>query len=222
MPNKDARAIAAVGALALAALCCDAAAQVLYKWLDADGKTQYSDRPPKNFAGPVMRIEPDDQPPPVARAIPKPVAKPAERGEEPAAAPQDYAVQRRELRRKLEADVDAARLKLAGAKAALEAASTPGDDERQVIQQKVEKGKPSAGAGSATTGGMLGQGGMHGAPARSNCKTVKGSDGKTITTCPTMVPNDAFYERIKGLEAAVKAAEDELEAAEQAYRRGFG
>ena len=140
-----------------------------YDSLHESGAAQ--ERPPKNFAGPVMRIEPDDQPPPVARAIPKPVAKPAERGEEPAAAPQDYAVQRRELRRKLEADVDAARLKLAGAKAALEAASTPGDDERQVIQQKVEKGKPAAGAGSATTGGMLGQGGMHGAPARSNCKT---------------------------------------------------
>ena len=222
MPNRDASALAAILALSVAAFCGDAAAQVLYKWLDKDGKTQYSDRPPKNFSGEVTRLEPDEQPPPVPRAAPTPAAKPAERSDEAAAAAPDYSAQRRELRRKLQADVANARLKLDSAKAALEAAAAPNDDERQVIQQKVEKGKPAAGAGSATTGGMLGQGGMHGAPARSNCKTVKGSDGKTITTCPTMVPNDAFYERIKGLEAAVKAAEDELEAAEQAYRRGFG
>ncbi len=223
MPNAGARALAAVGALALAALCCDAAAQVLYKWVDGDGKTQYSDRPPKNFTGPVTRLEPDEQPPPpVTRAIPKPVAKPAERAEEPVAAPLDYAAQRRDLRRKLEADVANARLKVESAKAALEAASAPTDDERQVIQQKVQKGSPAPGAGSASTGGMLGMGGMHGGAARSNCKTVKGNDGKIVTTCPTMVPNDAFYDRIKGLEDALKAAEEELEAAEQAYRRALG
>jgi outer membrane protein TolC len=34
------------------------------------------------------------------------------------------------------------------------------------------------------------------------------------------VPNDVYYERIKGLEDALRQAEDELEAAQQAYRRG--
>ncbi len=219
MRNRDASALAAILALSLASFCHQAAAQVLYKWLDKDGKTQYSDRPPKNFTGEVMRLQPDEQPPPVPRAAPKPAAKPVERAEEASAAPPDYSAQRRELRRKLQADVANARLKLDTAKAALEAAASPNDEERQVIQQKVEKGKP-AGAGSASTGGMIGSGGMHGGAARSNCKTVKGTDGKTITTCPTMVPNDAYYDRVKQLEDAVKVAEEELAAAEQAYRRG--
>ena len=59
MPNRDASAFAAILAIAFAA-CGDAAAQALYKWVDNDGKTQYSDRPPKNYAGVVTRIEPDE------------------------------------------------------------------------------------------------------------------------------------------------------------------
>ena len=218
MPNRDASAFAAILAIALAVACGEAAAQVLYKWVDKDGKTQYSDRPPKDFTGVVTRMEPDEQPAPVP-AWKAPVPRASAKAEEPAAAP-DYAAQRREMRRKLEAAVAAARLKLESARAALEAAGSPQDDERQVIQQKVDKDHPAPGAGSASTGGMQGSGGMHGGVARSNCKTVKGNDGKTVTTCPTMVPNDAFYDRIKGLEDAVKAAEEELAAAEQAYRRG--
>ena len=222
MPNAGARAFIAAGAIALAALCGEAAAQVLYKWVDADGKTQYSDRPPKSFAGPVTRIEPDEMPPPVPRAAPKPAPKAAERSDESAPVAQDQATQRRELRRKLEADVKNARVKLESAQAALEAAQAPQDDERQVIQQKVDRNHPGPGGGSASSGGMMGLGGMLGGAPRSNCRTTKGSDGKTVTTCATMVPNDAYYDRIKGLEAAVKAAEDELEAAEQAYRRAMG
>ncbi len=220
MRNRVASALAAGLVFALAAACGDAMGQVLYKWVDADGKTQYSDRPPKNFAGAVTRIEPDEQPAP-PRGIPKPAAMPAERSEsDSAAGASDAAALRRETRRKLEANVAAARLKLEGAKAALDAGATPRDDERQVIQQKVDRNRPAPGGGSASTGGMLGSGGMHGGVARSNCKTVKGNDGKTITTCPTMVPNEAYYEHIKQLEEAVKAAQEELEAAELAYRRG--
>jgi hypothetical protein len=145
-----------------------------------------------------------------------------ERSEEAAPVAQDQATQRRELRRKLEAEVKNARVKLESAKVALESAQSPQDDEHQVIQQKVDRNNPGPAAGSASTGGMMGLGGMHGGAQRSNCKTVKGNDGKTVTTCATMVPNDAYYDRIKALEAAVKAAEDELEAAEQAYRRAMG
>lgn len=205
------------GCSIIALQCPDVVAQVLYKWVDADGKTQYSDKAPmKNFTGPVTRIEPDEQPAaaPVYRA---PRASPKAEEEQPAQP--DLAAARRERRRKLAENVAQARAKLGAAKAAVEGA-VPGDDERQVIQQRVEKGRPAPGAGSASTGGMLGSGGMHGGAARSNCKTVKGNDGKTITTCPTMVPSDAFYARVKGLEDAVKAAEEELAAAEQAYRRG--
>jgi hypothetical protein len=221
VPNWDGNALAAVAAVALAICCGDAAAQVLYKWVDADGKTQYSDRPPKNFTGTVTRMEPDEQPPAAPRFVPqKPGGKAADAAQETVAAPPDASAKRRELRRKLEADVANARAKLDFAKAALEAASSPNDDERQVIQQKVEKGRPAPGAGSASTGGMMGSGGMHGGAPRSNCKTVKGSDGRTITTCPTAVPNDAYYDRVKQLEDAVKTAEEELSAAELAYRRG--
>ena len=218
MPNRDASHIAAILALWLGAGCGEAAAQVLYKWVDADGKTQYSDRPPKNSSGPVTRMEPDEQPPAPLRVIPKPVAKTVPRADEIVSPANDAAAQRRETRRKLEAELNAARAKLASARAALDAGA-PQDDERQVIQQKVEKGK-APGAGSASSGGMQGSGGMHGGAKRSNCVTVKGNDGKTITTCPTLVPNDAYYERVKTQEDAVKAAEEELAAAEQAYRRG--
>jgi hypothetical protein len=205
----------AVFACALFALSIgDAGAQVLYKWVDADGKTQYSDKPPKNFTGTVTRMEPDEQPA-AAPAYRAPARIPDE-----AATPQrDMAATRRELRRKLGENVALARANLESAKAALEGA-VPQDDERQVIQQRVEKDRPVPGAGSASTGGMFGSGGMMGGPQRSNCKTVKDASGRTVTTCPTSVPNDAYYERAKKLEEAVKAAEEALEAAEQAYRRG--
>lgn len=222
MRNRDASALAAILALPVAAFCGDAAAQVLYKWVDIDGKTQYSDRPPKSFAGPVTRIEPDEQPAAAPRAPQKAAAKPgdAAAAQETAAPPSDYSAQRRALRRKLEADVTNARAKLDFAKAALEAASSPNDEERQVVQQRVEKRRPAPGPGSASTGGMLGSGGMHGGAPRSNCTSVKSSDGRIVTTCPTSVPNEAYYDRVKQLEDAVKAAEEELSAAELAYRRG--
>ena len=214
-------AFAAILAVSLGLAWGEAAAQVLYKWTDTDGKIQYSDQPPKNFTGAVTRLEPDEQPlPPSLPARPRAPAKAITSGEEPPPVIVDSAGQRRELRRTLESDVVRARRKLESAKAALDATPSPQDDERQVIQQKVEKGHPTPGAGSASTGGMLGSGGMHGGTTRSNCKTVKGNDGKTITTCPTAVPNDAFYDRIKGLEEAVRVAEEELAAAERAYRRG--
>jgi Domain of unknown function (DUF4124) len=222
MPLDRAGARVAILAAVLAFACAGAAAQVLYKWIDSDGKVQYSDRPPKNFSGAVTRIEPDEQPMPFVPAPGKPRAgaKAAlEHGEEAVAGP-DPAAARREVRRKLEADVAAARQKLEGAKAALEASSSPQDDERQVIQQKVDRANPAPGGGSASTGGMQGSGGMLGGAARSNCRTARSSDGKVVTTCATSVPNDAYYDRIKGLEDAVKAAEEELAVAEQAYRRG--
>lgn len=214
-------AVAAVLAVSLGLAWCEAAAQVLYKWTDAEGKVQYSDRAPKNFTGAVTRLEPDEQPVPSMPTPGKPLpgATAVQVGEERPAAP-DSAGQRRALRLKLEYDVALARRKLESARAALEASPSPQDDERQVIQQKREKGNPAPGPGSASTGGMLGSGAMHGGTPRSNCRTVKGNDGKTITTCPTAVPNDAFYDRINALEEAVTVAEKELAAAEQAYRRG--
>jgi hypothetical protein len=212
--------IAAASALALfaVALAGGAAAQALYKWVDADGKTQYSDRPPKDFKGAVTRIEPDEQPAPLSpyRAPRAGVAA----GQDGAAQLPDVAGERRELRRKLAAAVTNARDKLAAAKAALEAGGVPQDDERQAVQQRVDAATPAPGPGSASTGGMLGNGGMLGGAPRSNCTKSKGSSGQVVVTCPTLVPNDAYYERVRKLEDDVRAAEEELAAAEQAYRRG--
>jgi hypothetical protein len=167
----------------------------------------------------LTRIEPDENPPPAPPRAPyRPAAKALDDAKPQA---QDSAATKREMRRKLEVAVETAREKLALAKRALEDVGSPQDEERQVIQQRVDRSHPAAGPGSASTGGMLGSGGMHGgAQQRSNCRTVKGSDGRAVTTCPTMVPNDAYYDRVKRLEDAVRAAEEELEAAEQAYRRG--
>ena len=75
VPNRRAEALAAMAALSIALACGEAAAQVLYKWMDADGKTQYSDRPPKNFAGPVTRLEADEQPIAPPRATEKAAPK---------------------------------------------------------------------------------------------------------------------------------------------------
>jgi Domain of unknown function (DUF4124) len=219
-----ARASRIVAASALAALgfvcaCAgDAAAQVLYKWVDADGKTQYSDRPPKDFKGTVTRIEPDEQPAPAA-----PYRAPAPRamdGEGVGAQLPDPLGERREQRRKLAAAIALARDRLAAAKSALDSAGGPQDDEHQVIQQRVDSASAKPGPGSATTGGMLGTSGASGGTPRSNCTSVKGADGRVVTTCPTVVPNDAFYDRMRKLEDDVRAAEEDLAAAEQAYRRG--
>jgi hypothetical protein len=214
--------IVAASAFAMLGFVCafagDAAAQVLYKWIDADGKTQYSDRPPKDFKGTVSRIEPDEQPAPVA-----PYRAPgagARAGGEGAAQLPDPLLERREQRRKLTAAVTTARDKLDAAKSALDAAGGPQDDEQQVVQQRVDSTSAKPGPGSATTGGMLGTSGASGGIPRSNCTSVKGADGRVVTTCPTIVPNDAFYDRMRKLEDDVRAAEEGLAAAEQAYRRG--
>jgi hypothetical protein len=38
--------------------------------------------------------------------------------------------------------------------------------------------------------------------------------------CPAIVPNEEYYERMRGLDEALKKAEEELDAAQTAYRRG--
>jgi hypothetical protein len=218
--RAGAQRIAAALALAAFALAVagGAAAQVLYKWTDVDGKTQYSDRPPKDFKGVITRIEPDEQPAPVT-----PYQAPrtgVTAGQDGVKQLPDVAAERREVRRRLAAAVERARDRLAVAKAALEDGGAPQDDERQVVQQRVDSSAPLPGPGSASTGGMLGNAGMIGGAPRSNCTKSKGSSGQVVTTCPTLVPNDAYYERIRKLEDDVRAAEEELAAAEQAYRRG--
>ncbi|MFZ3322114.1 MAG: DUF4124 domain-containing protein [Usitatibacter sp.] len=206
---------------ALVAFQAPASGQVLYKWVDKDGKTQYSDQPPKNFAGPVTRIEPDEK---AAAAPPAPTSDPgaaakAQKANDDIHAIIEMAAKKRAERDKLEARMIAARERLAAAKAALDGA-TPGDDEHQVIQQRVDQANPVPGPGSSSTGGMFGMGGTNGIAPRSNCSTSKNAAGNNVVMCPTIVPGEAYYDRVKQLEDAVKAAEDDLAAAETAYRRG--
>jgi hypothetical protein len=194
---------------------------VLYKWTDADGKTQYSDRPPASFTGVVTRIEAD------APVTPSPIAPKATAAEaaKPAVEPVvDMATRRRETREMLRANVDRARLKVEEAKKALqEAQDLPNDDERQIIQQRVA-GRGNTGTApnvrnpDATQGRVTG-GGMHGMAARANCREARGADGKIATICPSSVLRPEYFERITRLEEALRKAEDELELAQTVYRR---
>jgi hypothetical protein len=55
-----------------AALACDAAAQTLYKLIDKNGKVTYSESPPKEFDGKVIRMDID--PKANTATLPKPGA----------------------------------------------------------------------------------------------------------------------------------------------------
>lgn len=177
------------------------AQQVLYKWTDDSGKTQYSDKPPNNFKGEVTRIDTDVNPPPVV------APRNAESAKGEAAAsdkpPADWLAQKRAKRAELEANLAHARENLDNARKALAETSDPQPDEIQVIQNRIDR--------SGTNGAQVG---------RSNCRQITAQDGKLATVCPGVVPNPAYYERIQQLEEAVRKAEEELSAAELAYRRG--
>ena len=193
-----------------------ASAQTLYKWTDAQGRVQYSDKPPKDFKGQVTRLDSEDYPPAVVRPVPQPAAK----GQDGKA---DLNSQRRAVRERLAADIARARDKRDAAQRALDEAQ-PTDDERQVIQQRVSKGgnsKPQPIANRDPTQARPTGGGMHGMSAdRTNCREVV-TNGRKAVVCPTSIPGgEAYRERLKALEEALAAAEEELAVAERAYRRG--
>ena len=211
---------AVLACIACAALALPATAQVLYKWIDAQGKVQYSDKPPKDFKGEVTRLEAEEYLPPVVRPV-APKAAPAAgdaKDDKPS-----LNSQRRAVREKLAGDVARARDKRDAAKRALEEAEGPAPDEMQVIQQRVKAGgnpKPQPIPNRDATQSRGAGGGMHGMTAqRSNCREVV-SGGKKNVICPTVVPGDAYHERIKKLEEELALAEQELSAAERAYRLG--
>jgi hypothetical protein len=183
-----------------------AMAQTLYRWSDADGKTHYGDRPPKNAIG-VTRIDtgPDTQTlnAPLAPAPPEvaPKAAPVPAGAPEKAAAPNRATQRRETRERLRAEIDRAVANLELAKKRLADGDEMQDDERQVVQRT--GGKPPVTP-----------------QAQQNCRQVTGKDGKLALMCPLSVPSEQYYDRIAKLEEAVRQAEEALAAAEAAYRRG--
>ena len=79
-----------------------AAGQVLYKWVDEQGKTQYSDRLPKGFKGEVTRIETEVEKATLPPAIPPAQAPAAAPVTGKAAAADDIAAKRRTTRARLE------------------------------------------------------------------------------------------------------------------------
>ena len=200
---RDAEASFLSAALLAAALVAStlvlADTRTLYRWTDAQGRIQYSDKPPTGFKGEVTRIETEfDTPEPHPAASPRAPLVPPEvlRDVTPPAA--DIAKTRRDTREKLEAAVKKAEQKVAAAKAALEGGEDPQDAERQVVQRRFSR--PQSG--------------------RSNCRAAADANGRTIFNCPSSVPNDEYYERIRGLEEDLRKAEEELDRAKTAYRRG--
>jgi hypothetical protein len=188
------------------ALAATASAQDLYRWTDADGKVHYGDHLPKGYKGPFTVIQPDMPATPPApamapAAIAPSVPPPASATAADTTPAKDIATKRRETRQALEARVDKAREKLADAKKARQDGEPLRDEEHQIVQRS---GSP---ADFATVG-------------RSNCTYSKDAKGKPVAMCPALVPSEGYWDRIKGLDDAVKDAEAELDAAKEAYVRG--
>jgi hypothetical protein len=186
------------------AVALPAIAQVLYKWVDDNGKTQYSDKPPpKNFKGTVTAIdtEPDKTTLPPSPPRAQPAIQPAAGAAKPVTTvpTQDLAAKRRATRAKLEARLIKARENVDVARKALKDSESPEVDERQVVQQR------------AATGGM------HGMAGRSNCRWETNGAQKYLM-CPTSVPTSEYHDRVAGLEENLRKAESELAAAEEAWR----
>jgi hypothetical protein len=189
----------------IAAFTASAAHADIYTWTDASGRVQISDHPPKNFNGPVKRIQTEEAPPAVPSTPAAPVA-PVKPSQEEETGRSAVAEKRRSDRERLQGDLDAAREKLAAAKKALAEGQDPSPDEIQVVQ------RPAADPKAAPMPGLVPAG------TRSNCQIS--ADGKKYTTCPVAMPSEAYFARVGKLEEDVKAAEEEVAVAERAYRRG--
>ena len=197
MPKDAERRFARAAALALSLAIGVAHADVrtLYRWTDAQGRIQYSDRPPPaSFKGEVTRIEVEtdgNTSAPEAPRAPR-VAPDVLKDVTP-----DINRQRREKRAKLEEAVRQAEKRVAEAKAALEQGGEMKEDEQGVIQRRYAKAQPN----------------------KANCRVVAEGE-KKVVICPAITPNEQYYERQKGLEDALRKAEEDLSDAQLAYRRG--
>jgi len=199
--------IAVVLVLAGCLLSASAMATTLYTWIDAQGRTQYSDRPPKDFKGEVRRIETEAPPSPESAPEPRagvPAAVPAAKAD---VAPRGIADRRRATREKLEKELAAAREKVEEARRALAQGQDATVDDRQLMHRPMAP--------------PPGHPGVHVPTAlRSNCRVTETPNGGKTTACPVSVPTEAYYARVHELEEALAHAEAELEAAQLAYRRG--
>lgn len=182
------------------AVAWPAAAQVLYKLVDRDGRVTYSDSVPKNYDGQVTRIDPPEAASNVmpsggtgegkAEAVRKP------------AGPEGIGETRRRAREELEKKLRSAQARVEAARKAKAEGGEPQADELQTIQRRMAP--PASGQ----------------APPNPNCFITTDPRGARTLHCPSRVPDDAFYERQKKLEEDLRLAEEELALAERAYRRG--
>jgi hypothetical protein len=210
-----------------AALCGVAQAAELYRWTDASGGTHYGDKVPKGALN-VTRIDVDTSSttvPTRPASVPVPPPTPVRSDGPPPPAP-DLLTQRRTTRARLEGNLATAQARLDLARKNLAEAAELQPEEQQVVQQRLDNAPPGSGIGPGNlpadaTQPQGAHGGMMGLyPNRSNCTVSKGVNGKAVTICPTIIPNQAYQERVAALEEAVRKAEEDLAAAEQAYRRG--
>ena len=182
--------------LALAvALALPASGQVLYKLVDRQGRVTYSDSEPKNFDGTVTRLESDT----TSNILPS--AKPGEVATKAGAAPGIGEI-RRAAREDLDKKLRVAQARVEAARKAKTEGDEPLPDELQTIQHRSAPLK----AGQQ--------------PPNPNCFVATDPNGAATLNCPSRAPGEAYYERQKKLADDLKRAEEELELAERAYRRG--
>lgn len=183
----------------LAGALAHAETKTMYRWTDAQGRIQYSDKPPTGFKGEVTSfdVEFDGTKARSPAATRAPIVPP-DVMHDVAPPPPDIAKTRRDNRRKLEEALRKAQDKLAAAKAALESGGGLKEGERQVVQRNYGNAQPD----------------------KSNCRPT--NDGKKgAVMCPSIVPGERYYERQRGLEEAVRKAQEELAEVETAYGRGM-
>ena len=180
-------------------LAAQAETTTFYRWTDAQGRIQYSDKPPSGFKGEVTTFEVEfDGTKAKGPAATRAPLVPPDVMRDVAPPPPDMNKARRDSRAKLEESLRKAQAKVAAAKAALESGGDLKDDERQVVQRTYAKAQPD----------------------KSNCRPTH--DGKKgAVMCPSIVPGEPYYDRQRALEEALRKAEEELAAAETAYGRGM-
>ena len=179
----------------VALLAAPAFAQVLFKLVDRQGRVLYADKVPKDFDGTVTRLESE----PASNVLPS--SRPGEsppRASPPAGIGEDRRRAREDLGKKLRDAQDRAE----AARKAKAEGSDPLPDELQTIQHR----HPPLRSGQQ--------------PPNPNCFVAKDASGAASLNCPSRVPHDAYYERQKKLDEELRTAEEELENAERAYRRG--
>jgi hypothetical protein len=198
-------ALAFVSAFALVAQ--STAAQTLYKLIDKDGKVTYSETPPKDFDGKVIRMDID----PKANTMNAPKA-PAPQAAQPEGKP--VSENEKIIRRKVVTNSDrlqAAREKVEAARKAYEdARDNPGEDDVSWIARGANT-RPTA------------QGAPQQGPQQTSPGTPKAPAVPTQLMNPKMsgarpVPTDEYAARLVALEKAWHDAEDELRALEKELR----